>query len=153
MKRQFLAALLCVVFVAASSLPSGAAADSWFEIKSANFTVWANANDGATRTLVWQLEQIRNVARTLWPWFKVDLTKPLVIIADDDEGDALATLPVNKLRDGLEVAAVNAPGFVEHRPKDLADDDRSVFTRIDGDLAPRRASGARYQHRSAILRA
>ena len=115
MKRQFLAALLCVVFVAASSLPSGAAADSWFEIKSAHFTVWANANDRATRTLVWQLEQIRNVARTLWPWFKVELPKPLVIIAARDEQTMKTLAPQYwEVKGGVRPVSVWVSGADQH---------------------------------------
>ncbi|MEO6213057.1 MAG: hypothetical protein ABIP65_05455 [Vicinamibacterales bacterium] len=115
MKRHFAAAVVCTTICALDFDRLGARAETWFEIKSQNLTVWANANDGNTRTLIWQIEQLRNVAKTLWPWLKVDLPKPLVILAVKDEQSMKALAPHYwEVKGGLRPASVWISGPDQH---------------------------------------
>ena len=85
-------ALLVVVVLAFSILPLRAA-EQWIEVKSAHFVLTSNAGEGATRTLAWQLEQIRSAIAALWPWAKVDLNKPLAVFVLRDEPAMKALAP------------------------------------------------------------
>jgi tetratricopeptide (TPR) repeat protein len=75
-------------------LPAGAlAADRWIEVKSANVTVVASTGAGMARTLAWQIEQVRSAIKTVWPWAKVNLERPLIVVAVNNEADMRALLP------------------------------------------------------------
>ena len=70
-----------------------AAADQWIEVRSPHFVVVSNDSEGATRTVNWQLEQIRSAIGMLWPWAKLDLNKPLAVLAVKDEPSMKALVP------------------------------------------------------------
>jgi tetratricopeptide (TPR) repeat protein len=83
-----LAACLCLLSTGASG-----AADQWSEVKSAHFTVISNASDGDTRTLAWQLEQVRSLVVALYPWARADLNRPMRVLAAKDENSMRTLAP------------------------------------------------------------
>jgi len=90
LKRLFASSVVTVLWVVCSA---GATDDAWIEMRSAHFQVISNASEGSTRTLTWQLEQIRNVIAVLWPWARVDLSTPLGAVAVKDENSMRALAP------------------------------------------------------------
>ena len=109
--RRLSCAAVALAATALSLQHAHANAATWFEIASPNFTVWADANNGPTRTLVWQLEQIRHVAKNLWPWLNVELTKPMVILAVRNEQGMKALAPAYwEVKNGVRPVSVWGTG-------------------------------------------
>lgn len=92
MTTRVLSGVLACSLLLSSAAPA-LAADSWIEVKSAHFTLLSSASEGSTRTLAWQLEQIRSAVVTLWPWARVDLGKPFQILVVKDENGMKALTP------------------------------------------------------------
>jgi TPR repeat protein len=91
--RRIVAIALATIVLASWPAVRFAAADEWIEVKSPHFTVVSNASERSTRTLVWQLEQVRSAMTALWSWARVDLSKPLSVIAVKDERSMRAMAP------------------------------------------------------------
>jgi tetratricopeptide (TPR) repeat protein len=111
-----------------SAGPSARAAEQWIEVKSAHFVVTSNAGQGSAGTLAWQLEQIRSAIAALWPWAKVDLNKPLAVIAVKDEASMKALAPAYwERKGGVRPTSVWVGGADQEYlaiRTDLAGDDR-----------------------------
>lgn len=109
--RSFLLAVCLVMFWSAV----GQAADDWIEVRSPHFTVVSNAGERATRTLVWQLEQVSSAMKALWSWARVDLNKPLCVIAVKDENSMRRLAPEYwEDRGGIRPASVWVSGADRH---------------------------------------
>jgi tetratricopeptide (TPR) repeat protein len=95
MTRPHLDGRVFAILVLSTALLSARveAADQWIEVKSAHFVLTSNASEGATKRLAWQLEQVRSAIGVLWPWAKLDLTKPLSVLVVKDENSMKALVP------------------------------------------------------------
>jgi tetratricopeptide (TPR) repeat protein len=82
-----------ISIVIALTPPGLHAADQWIEVKSPHFLVTSNAGQTSARSVAWQLEQIRSAISVWWPWARVDLNKPLAVVAVKDETTMKALVP------------------------------------------------------------
>lgn len=89
MKRIALLALLGLT----STAGAATAADTWVIVKSPNFTVVSNAGDHRASDVARQYEQIRAAVEQLCPWARVQLNRPVTIIAVKDEASLKALAP------------------------------------------------------------
>jgi len=143
-RRAAAAALLCLLAPAASRLHG---AEQWREVKSAHFTVTSNAGQTDTVNLAWQLEQVRSAIATIYPWAKVDLSRPLAVFAVKDEAAMKALAPEYWERKGdLHPVSVWVTGPDQHYLAVRTD----VLAESRGDVNPFHASYFSYV--SLILR-
>jgi hypothetical protein len=85
-----------ILLVAAATAASGiviAADRPWVEVRSPNFTVVTNAGDGSGRRVAWQFEQVRTVLKSLTPWARVNLNRPVLVFAARDEATLKTLAP------------------------------------------------------------
>ncbi len=82
----------CVVLLEAVT-PARASGPDWYELRSAHFVVHANVGERDARTVAWQFEQARSAIAAMCPWARVDLPKPIVVLAVRDEASMKALAP------------------------------------------------------------
>jgi hypothetical protein len=111
---KILTAVLVLAFLILGPARPLQAADTWIEVKSAHFVVVSNAGERSTRTLVWQLEQVRAVMARLWPWARVDLNKPLLVVAVKDDNALRRLAPQYWEKGDTRPAAVWVTGADRH---------------------------------------
>jgi tetratricopeptide (TPR) repeat protein len=70
-----------------------AADDKWVEVKSPNFVVVTNGSERSARNLAWQFEQIRSAIQIGWPWARVQLDRPIIVIGAKDESTMKTLVP------------------------------------------------------------
>lgn len=84
---------VCLLAALLALYPMPIQAQQWLEMRSAHFVVTSNAGQSATRTLAWQLEQIRSAIAALFAWARVDLDRPVAVLAVRDERSMRALAP------------------------------------------------------------
>lgn len=91
MRVRFAALLLTLGGFFTATL--SAADDKWLEVKSSHFIVITNGNERGARNLAWQFEQIRSAIEIGWPWARVQLDRPVVVIGAKDEATMKMLVP------------------------------------------------------------
>lgn len=103
----------------------------WIEMKSPHFVITSNASQSSTRTLLWQLEQVRSAIGALFTWARVDPDQPIVVIAVKDERGMRALAPKYwEQKGGMRPASVWVTGADGHYlaiRSDLQAEDRDTI--------------------------
>lgn len=97
----------CALFLA---WPAGAA-ESWLEVRSANFTVVSHAGERTARQTAWEFEQVRAAYARLWPWAKLGEGRATVVVALKDEKSLAQWAPEYfEAKDGIRIVSVSSHG-------------------------------------------
>ena len=73
--------------------PARASEPDWYELHSSHFLVYANVGERDARAVAWRFEQARSAIAAMCPWARVDLPKPIVVLAVRDEASMKALVP------------------------------------------------------------
>lgn len=92
-RKRFLLASVCLVFCLLAIPQPAMPKDNWIEVKSPNSLVVSNAGEGEARKIAEQFEKFREMFHLAFPGFRVDLGKPLVILAVKNEDAMKVLLP------------------------------------------------------------
>jgi len=94
---------------------TASAADAWIQVKTDHFTVVSNASERRARNVGWQFEQVRAAIAKGWPWARVELNRPVFVIAVKDEDSMRAMAPEFwQQRGGTRPGSVFATGSDRH---------------------------------------
>jgi len=116
MPNRLLRTAILLLLAVGSAIALGAASrEDWIEIQSPNFTVISNAGEKEARKIADQFEQFRGVFHNSLPQLRVDLGKPLVIIAVKNEDSLKVLLPgFWAVKGHTHPAGVYIPGEERH---------------------------------------
>lgn len=102
---------MLLLSVLATSVPVSAAGQTWLEVRSPHFTVLSDASEGRARNVAWQFEQIRGAIQSGWPWARVELSRPVLVVAARNEASTRALTPEywEKGRRGISSVMITMP--------------------------------------------
>ena len=106
--------LLVGVCVLVGAATAAGAQGTWIEVSSPHFTVVSNAGDGRSREIAWQFEQVRAAILAGWPWARVTLDRPVLVVAAKDESTMKSLMPQLRFEPGTTTTGVGERGTDRH---------------------------------------
>jgi tetratricopeptide (TPR) repeat protein len=88
-----LGAALCLGTLAAGGASAADRAPQWVEVRAPHFTIFSDAGAKQARQVAWQFEDVRELFHLLWPWARLDPSRPILILAVKDESGLKTLLP------------------------------------------------------------